>query len=384
MTPRSIAEYANAIRPRYQTASRQEKARILAEVCRVTSYHRKSVIRLLRRPPRPKQYPRGRPRRYGPEVARALRQVWEASDFLCSKRLAPFLPELVRVLERQEELHLTSALRGALIGVSAATIDRLLKSHRSPGLRRPYQTSASHPTIRASIPVRTFAEWAGVRPGALQADLVAHCGESLAGFYLYSLVAVDVATSWTECRAVWGKGYTRVGTAVHLIRQRLPFPLRELHTDNGGEFINQILVPWCQREGIRFTRGRPYRKNDQAYAEQKIWAVARRLVGYDRYSTRAAFDDLNRLYELLGLYLNFFQPIRKLIAKQRVRARIVKRYDRAQTPYQRLLAAGILDATAHAALETRYLSLNPVQLRAQVNATLHRLWKLADRPQREP
>lgn len=378
MTRRSIEEYAATIRPPYRLASRKEKARFLAEVCRVTGYHRKSAIRLLRRQPRPAQRARGRPRRYGPEVIRALRQVWDASDYLCSKRLAPFLPELVRILEHQGELRLTSPVRTLLVGVSAATIDRLLRPHRPKGLRRPHHSDPSHPTIQASIPIRTFADWAGVRPGALQADLVAHCGESLAGFFLYSLVAVDVATSWTECRPVWGRTYKRVGTAVHLVRQRLPFPLRELHTDNGGEFVNQILFPWCRREGIHFTRGRPYRKNDQAYAEQKIWMVVRRLVGYDRYSTRSAYEELSRLYELFALYLNFFQPIRKLIAKRRVGARVSKRYDQAQTPYQRLQAAGILNEAQRAALEARYLHLNPIRLREQIDAVLRRLWKLAD------
>lgn len=382
MTRRSIEEYAATIRPRYQTASRLEKARLLTEVCRVTGYHRKSTIRLLQRQPRPAKRARGRPRRYGPDIVRVLRQVWEISDYLCSKRLAPFLPELARLLERQRELHLTPAIRIALSRISAATIDRLLKPHRPKGLRRPHTGSPSRHALRASVPVRTFGEWRHVRPGALQADRVVHCGERLHGFYLASLVAVDVATSWTECQAVWGQGYKRVGTAVHLVRQHLPFPLRELHTDNGGEFINRILVPWCRREGIRFTRGRAYRKNDQAYAEQKIWAVVRRLVGYDRYSSHQAHQALTRLYELLRLYVNFFQPIRKVIAKQRIGARTIKRYDFARTPFQRLLATAILEPQQRTALEERYLSLNPAHLRKEIDMTLRQLWKLADPKER--
>lgn len=150
-------------------------------------------------------------------------------------------------------------------------------------------------------------------------------------------MAVDVATGWQECVVVWGKGKDRVGGGVHQIRGRLPFPLRELHTDNGGEFINDALYPYCQRHGIHLTRGRPYKKNDQAYVEQRNWSVVRRLVGYHRYSSKAAYEQMGRLYLLVRQYVNFFQPISKLIAKERVGAKVTKRYDVAKTPYQRLL-----------------------------------------------
>ena len=179
---------------------------------------------------------------------------------------------------------------------------------------------------------------------------------------------------------MWGKGYQRVGTGIHLIRQRLPMPLCELHTDNGGEFLNHLLVPWCRRESIYLTRGRPWRKNDQAYAEQKNWAIVRRLIGYDRYTTHAALAQLTALYRVLRLYWNFFQPLRKVIAKVRHGARVTKRYDRAQTPYQRLLASGVLTPDQRHALDTLYRSLNPVALRTQIQEHLRRLWQLADRP----
>lgn len=212
----------------------------------------------------------------------ALRQVWEASDRLCAKRLAPFLPDLVAVLERQGELTLTAEVRAQMVRRSAATIDRHLRPYRCQGRPRPHTQTRASSALRAQVPVRTFGEWGDARPGALQADLVAHGGESTEGFYLSTLLAVDVATGWTECEAVWGKGQQRVGSAVHHLRQRLPIPLQELHTDNGGEFLNAVLSPYCQRAGIRLTRGRPSKKNDQAYAEQKNWVVVRRLVGYDR------------------------------------------------------------------------------------------------------
>ena len=228
--------------------------------------------------------------------------------------------------------------------------------------------------------MRTFGDWQGVRPGAFQADLVAHCGESAAGFFLTSLVAVDVATGWTECEVVWGKAYHHVKEAVRWIYKQSPMRVYAFHTDNGGEFLNHLLLPWCREAGIHVTRGRPYRKNDQAYAEQKNWAIIRRLIGYDRYTSRAAFSELRSLYAVLRLYWNFFQPLRKLTAKVRHGARVTKRYDRAQTPYQRLLASGILTAASRQALAARYAQLNPVALQTKIQDHLTRLWRLADRP----
>jgi len=191
---------------------------------------------------------------------------------------------------------------------------------------------------------------------------------------------VDVALGWTELQPVWGVGQQRVGGAIHDIRRRLPFPLRALHTDNGSEFINHTLYSWCSRQGIRFTRGRGYRKNDQAYVEQKNWLSVRRQVGYDRYSSREAFELLHQLYPLLSLQNNFFRPVRKLADKKRLGTKVVKRYDEPQTPYQRLLAAGVLSEPARVALEQRFLALNPAHLQRRIDQLLRQLWKLADRP----
>jgi hypothetical protein len=218
-----------------------------------------------------------------------------------------------------------------------------------------------------------------VAPGSLQADLVFHCGERSEGFFLTTLVGVDVATGWTELESIWGTGQRRVGTGVHRLRRRLPVPLRELHTDNGSEFINHVLVPWCRREGIRLTRGRGYRKNDQAYVEQRNWVAVRRTIGYDRYSSPAAHALFQRLYERLRLQLNFLRPIRKLVSKQRVGAKLLKRHDAAQTPYQRLIAAGVLPTGQRQALEREFLAINPVALARQLDQTLDALWKLRDR-----
>jgi Integrase core domain len=208
---------------------------------------------------------------------------------------------------------------------------------------------------------------------------VLHCGEVNAGFSLTTLVAVDVASGWTELQAVWGLGGQRVGAALHLVRRDLPVPLRELHTDNGSEFLNEAVSPWCRRHGIRFTRGRPHRKNDQAWVEQKNGDVVRRLVGYDRYATKAALAARQEVYRLARRWVNFCRPVRKLLAKERVGAKVRKRFDLARTPYQRLRAAAALDAAQLQALEAQYQQLNPVALRAELEAALERLWALAER-----
>ena len=380
MGPHSVYEYAASLRPRYRLASRRDKSRLLDEFCRITTRHRKVAIALLRHRPKRARRRAGRPSRYPRTLRPTLEQVWELSDHLCSKRLAPFLPALLGALERHDEVQLSPEQRTALLQISPATIDRLLRPvrrlHRRHGLAT---TSSSLAALRTQVPLRTFTEWVNVPPGHLQADLLAHCGETTHGFYLTSLLAVDVATGWTELEAVWGKGHSRVGVAVRAVRRALPVPLLSLHTDNGGEFLNHVLVPWCREQGITITRGRPHRKNDQAYVEQNNGAVLRRFIGYHRYSSRAALEALTAVHARLRPYVNFFHPVRKLLSKARHGARVLKRYDRAQTPYQRLLASGVLTPEHSAALTAEYQRLNPVQLRTELQTRLDALWILADR-----
>jgi transposase InsO family protein len=381
--PESVREYAASIRPRYRLASRPEKGRLLDEFCRVTGRERKVAIRWLRCPPK-RAHPRaGRPRRYTAMLRPALEQLWEASDYLCSKRLAPFLPELIEALERHDDLVLSTEQRTALLTISPPTIDRLLRPVRRQYKRRGLATtSPSLAALRAQVPVRTFGDWANVTPGYLQADLVAHCGDSVLGFYLTSLLTIDVTTGWIELQAVWGKTQHRVGSALARIRQTLPMPLLGLHTDNGSEFLNGVLVPWCREKGVAFTRGRPYRKNDQTYVEERNGHVLRRYIGYDRFSTQAAFAALQAVHARLRLYVNFFQPMRKLISKEREGARVTKRYDLAQTPYRRLLATGILSPDRTAELTAQYRSLNPRTLRRELQTCLETLWSFADERRR--
>lgn len=389
MTRGSTREYAEAVRARYMRGSKKEKGRILDDFVAVTGFHRKAAIRRLRRATGPpgavRRRPAGsgrqvRPRRYGSAVALALGVLWEAADRICSRRLQPFIPELLGILERHGELVLEPSVAQEVQEVSAATIDRLLRPYRSGRRRRGLTTTRPGALLKRAVPIRTFADWEEDRPGFVEVDLVAHCGESTEGFYLTTLCAVDVATGWSECVGVWGKGQERVGAAVHRLRQRLPFPLLGLDSDNGSEFINQVLYGYCQRQGITFTRSRPYKKNDSAHVEQKNWWLVRRLVGYDRYSSQEALEALEGVYGLVRLYANFFQPVLKLVGKERVGAKVRKRYDVARTPYQRALAYGIADPAQAAHLAELYRALNPVQLRAEIEAALEKLWPLADTP----
>ena len=380
MTRQAIGEYLEAIRWRYQQARKKEKGRILDEAIRVTGYHRKALVRLLHRRFRAKARRRGRPSHYGLEVREALRMLWEATDRVCGRRLRPFLSELVQVLRQHGELALAPELQAQLLQASASTIDRLLRSYKGHGRRRSWSTTKPGSLLKHAIPIRTFADWQESRSGFLEMDLVAHGGESSEGFYLHTLSAVDVATGWVECQPVWGKGQERVGSAIHQVSQRLPFPLLGLDSDNGSEFINQRLYTYCQRHRITFTRSRPYKKNDSAHVEQKNGSVVRRLVGYDRYSSRAAFQTLDRLYGLVRWHGNFFQPTMKLKHKTRHGAKVHKLYDTAKTPYRRLLETNTLTPAKQAELAATYRSLNPAWLLRQINATVDKLQTLRNRP----
>ncbi len=385
MTQAALSEYAAALRERYLAAGKKEKGRILDEFCRTSGLHRKAAIRLLRGRQRRGDAPRrrkGRPIRYGPEVMEPLRQVWEASDRLSGKLLVAVMKNLVDSLERHGELRLGPGLSEALCSMSAATIDRRLGCWRRGFGRQPRRQAPATTGLKAEIPIRTWSEWQDVRPGSAQADLVLHCGESTEGFYLTTLTMVDVATGWTERWPAWGTVMMRVRQAVQRAGMALPFPLRELHTDNGSEFINQTLHAWCKQHAIRFTRGRGYHKNDQAWVEQRNWLGVRRSVGYDRYNSQAAFQALQRLYPLLRLQLNFLRPVRKLVGKRRTGARVTKLYDAPRTPYQRLLESGVLDDANRERLETELRTINPANLQRRIEIALGRLWDCTERKER--
>jgi hypothetical protein len=367
-------------RERYLRATRAEKQRLLDEVVAVTGIHRKAAIRLLRRPARSRSTPGpgGRPRAYGPDVAAAAEVLWQASGRIGAHRLQPFVPELLDRLMQCDALTPSPAVDKLLRQASRPTLGRLLAPARAAAPPRGVSTTRPGTWLRQEIPIRTFTEWDDAGPGFLEVDLVAHCGSSTRGFYLTTLCAVDIATAWVELDAVWGKGQQRVGAAIHHVWERLPMPLVGLDSDNGSEFINHGLYDWCRRHAVTFTRSRAWKKNDNAHVEQKNGAVVRQLIGYDRFASRAAYAQLTRVYQLARRHVNFFQPVEKLVSKSRDGARVHRVYDRAQTPYQRVCAAGILSPIKHAELQRLYLQLNPLQLRRDLDAALDRLWALAD------
>jgi hypothetical protein len=379
VTRPSLREYAAVQRERYLAASRAEKGQLLDEVVAVTGLHRKAAIRLLRRVPaaRPARPRAGRPRVYGPAVAAAAAVLWQATGHIGPHRLHPFVPELLDRLTRDGELTLPPEIDKLVRHLSPATLGRLLAPARATRPPRALSTTRVGTWLRHDIPIRTFTDWDDAGPGFLEIDLVAHCGTSTKGFYLCTLCTVDIATAWIELEAVWGKGHERVGGAIHRVRQRLPMPLLGLDSDNGSEFINRSLYEYCRNTAVTFTRSRAWKKNDSAHVEQKNGAVVRQLVGYDRFASKAAYAQLARVYRLARLHVNFFQPVQKLVSKHRDGARLHRVFDRAQTPYQRLCTAGVLTTAARAELEALYQSLNPLQLRRDLDAALERLWTLA-------
>jgi hypothetical protein len=377
MTLNSVREYAEIMRGRYLKAGKKEKGKVLDEFIKVTGYHRKAVIRVLLKTPEPGVSRRGRPTSYG-TVLQPLKSIWEISDRLCSRRLKPFIPEMIQALRRHGEIKIGADSEAQLTKLSPSTIDRMLRPYRQRGGRKPLSATQRSKLLKNSIPIRTFADWKENKPGFLEIDTVAHCGERVEGFYLHTLCNVDVATSWTECVPVWGKGQERVKSAVHRMRRRLPFSLLGLDSDSGSEFLNFCFSRYCQEEKITFTVARPYKKNDSCYVEQKNGNIVRRLVGYDRYSSKTAYQSLERLYNIVRLYVNFFQPTMKLRGKTRHGAKVHKVYDIAQTPYQRLLQSGVLKESKKAELTAIYNGLNPVYLLKQINVNLDQLWKLAE------
>jgi len=368
--------------PRYGAAPPRQKRAILDEFVAATGYARKYAIRLLGQPivPRPGPIMRPRARPYGPAVVEALTVAWATANYVCAKRLVPFLPELVASLERHGHLTLSPEVRTQLLTLSAATADRLLRPLRERARPRGIGTTKAGTLLKHKVPIRTFAEWDEVRPGFMEADAVAHCGTRAEGPYLSSLVLTDVATGWTECLPLLHHGYDDVIQALDQARLLLPVPLRGLDTDNGSEFLNYPVLEYCERAEITFTRGRAYRKNDQCYVEQKNGSVVRQIVGYDRFEGDLAYHQLAELYRALRLYVNFFQPSLKLVLKRREGSQVYRRYDIAQTPFQRLRAADVLDEAARARLVARYEALDPVQVLRQLQHLQEALWRHAVAP----
>jgi hypothetical protein len=377
MSQQSKRELLEEIRPRYLKAKNSKKHTILDEFVAATGYHRKYAIRILKHGrPRQSGKKHGYHKVYQGEVVVALERIWEICGRICSKRLQPFLPEMVKVLERCGELQLSEQTKMLLLQMSRSTIDRCLGPAR---FERPRGLSTTKPgsLLKKAIPVRTYTPWDEDQPGFLEIDLVAHCGGSVEGQYINTLTCVDLSTGWIECLAVHHRSQQAVFEAIQTMRTYLPFLLLGLDSDNGGEFINDLLYQYCLSEKITFTRARPYQKNDQAHVEQKNWSVVRRIIGYDRFETEAEYLLLQSIYADLRLYANFFQPVLKLISKEHVDKNLIKRYDIAATPFQRVLAANDIPLETKASLTNLYVQLNPVHLRTMIDEKVAKLWKIS-------
>ena len=375
MSFRAKRELLVQVAPRYCAARHSQRSVILDEFVAVTGYDRKYAIRLLLgpiRPPAPIR--RLRAAHYGPAVQAALAGAGSAANGICGKRLVPVLPELVPTLERHGHLTIADDVREQLLALSPATADRLLRP-----LRQPHGLTTTKPgrLLKQHIPVRTFTEWTDVQPGFVEADLVAHCGGSTDGAFLCTLTLTDVATTWTECLPLLHRTQHGVVHALQRARGMFPFPLLGIDTDNGGEFINEELMAYCANEQLTFTRGRVANKNDQCFVEQKNGSVVRQLVGYDRFEGERAYRQLAELYRAVRLYVNFFQPSMKLRTKTRTGSRVRRIYGPAQTPFQRVLASGVLDAESERRLKAVYRALDPVRLLHQLETLQEALWRNA-------
>jgi len=364
---------------RYSRASKALKGQILDELCALTSWTRRHARRALGtalkdEPARPRKQ---RAKIYGKDVLEPMRFVWAALGGPAGKRLAPFMGEAVEALERHGELKISDDVKIRLLKVSAATIDRALAQERRRLRIKGRQGTKPGSILKRQIPIRTFADWNENRPGFCEVDLVAHDGGSSFGEFCQTLDLVCIATGWTEMRAIQTKAQRWVLEAIIDVRQSLPFPLLGLDCDNGSEFINVELFKYCIKEGITFTRSRPYRKNDNCFVEQKNWPVVRQQVGYLRYDTAEELEVLRKMYGYLRLYMNFFQPQMKLISKSRNGAKVVKKFDLAQTPYQRVLVSAEISERTKQKLTTLYKDLNPAQLKRDLIDCQDQLLKIS-------
>ena len=380
---------------RYRKAGKKEKGGMLDELIALTGYNRRYAMRLLAGHGKTikvahrvrlvgdlgRSTKRCRPRIYDGKVLEGLKKIWAILDFICGKRLAAILPEVIPVLEQHHEIKLDAATREKLLTISAATIDRALAPERRKFALRGRSGTKPGTLLKHQIPIRTFAEWNEAKPGFVEIDLVGHDGGDASGDFCQTLDVTDVASGWTESQAVTNKAQVWVFEALKEIRTRLPFPLLGIDSDNGSEFINNHLLRYCQQETITFTRGRAWKKNDGCFVEQKNYSVVRRAVGYARYDNATQQQLLNMLYGYLRLYTNYFQPVMKLLSKERTGAKVKKTYDHPQTPYRRLLTAPGSTRQVRQRLTAEYATLNPAALKREITRLQNLLRKTSNRRQ---
>jgi hypothetical protein len=373
-------ELVAAVADRYARSGRIERGRILAEFVAVTGYHRKHAMRLLRGARTGVDRQGQQPHRvYDAAVREALIVLWEASDRICGKRLRPLLPVLVEAMERHGHLRLAPEVRTGLLAMSAATIDRALRAVKDPACGKKRRRTPPSAAVRRSVPVRTFSDWQDPAPGFVEADLVAHSGPTTRGSFVQTLVLTDIATGWTECAPLLVREQGLLIEVLGEVRKLLPIPLLGFDTDNDTVFLNETVRAYCANAGVAFTRCRPYRKNDQAFVEQKNGAVVRRIVGYRRLEGLEAAAALAELYRSVRLFVNHFQPSFKLAAKSRDGAKVRKRYHPPATPYQRLLADARVPEEVRTRLQPIHATLDPVRLLREIRTAQERLVGMADR-----
>ena len=382
MTAHAKWEYVKVIYPRYRQAPRREKQQLLDECCRITRYHRKHVVRLLNGPAPSGERPRPRRRRaprYSPVAIEALRTIWEAAGYPWSVRLRALLPLWLPWARRR--LGLPRAVEGQLLAISPRQIDRRLAPHKRQLQKRLYGRTKPGTLLKHHIPLKTD-RWDVATPGFTEIDLVSHSGNSADGEFVHSLNVTDIHTTWVETRAVLGKHQHGIQQALVELQRALPFRLRGIDSDNGSEFINARLYDHCQAHAIQFTRGRPYKKDDNAHIEQKNWTHVRKLLGYLRYDSPAALAAITALYRNeLRLLQNLFLPSVKLLRKERVGARLRRRYDAPRTPLERVLACADIDRAKVAALVALRDRLDPFALAAAIDRQLEAIFALANHRQ---
>ena len=353
----------------YRKASKKEKGRILDVVCGSTGLSRDRAARLLaarpksRSPTKPKaRSKRGRDRIYDLAVLKGLKEIWIYMDFVCGKRLHEGIYDILDALIRFNAVCIDAGTADKLRQMSASTMDRLLKKDKEALRLKGISTTKPGTLLKHNIPIRLGQDWDDAVPGYVEIDLVAHCGETVAGEYVNTLNVTDICTGWTEPVAVLNKAQRHVFAGLMDIEQRQPFSFAGIDSDNGSEFINNELYRFCKDKGICFTRSRTYTKNDNCHVEQKNWSLVRRHIGYGRFEGETAVKLLNAYYALLRLHVNFFLPSTKLIEKQRDGAHVYKRYEKPLTPYRRVLAQNCIPDDVKMKLSATFLTLNPADL----------------------
>ena len=373
-------KYLKLVTRRYFKAGRRDRGELLTEMEAVTGLHRKSLVRLMNASSleRVPKRPRLRGRHYGTAVADVVKVVWESLDYVCAERLTPALPDTARQLAKWEELMLTPEVEAKLGTISRSTVQRLLQRFQQDTPKLPKRKPQPN-RLLGEVPMGRLS-WATGEPGSFETDLVHHCGAVAAGDYVHTLQLVDIATGWSERVAVYGRSQAAMVEAFQRVQARLPFSINHLHPDNGSEFFNDHLIRYFGEEitGLRLSRSRPYRKNDNRFVEQKNATLVRSYVGYQRLDSHRQCEVLNYLYDLLWVYNNLFQPVLHLVGKEVVDGKLRRKWDRAQTPYQRLMTGGVLSPRQEARLAALHAETNPRQLRQAIYHTLETLWQRPD------